>query len=517
VTSATRAVPAVEIEHWSKTFGGVHALIDVGLVLWPGEIHGLLGENGSGKSTLVKILAGYHAPEPGATLHVHGRRVELPLRPGEFLHLGMSFVHQDLGLVPSLTVTENLRLPALIADGRTRVSWARERRYTREVFARYGVDVDPAAKVADIRPVERALLAIVRAFEGVRATQKPEQSTVLVLDEPSVFLSRAGVTHLFRLMKQIAGEGASVLFISHYLEEVKAVTDRVSVLRDGRVVGTVDTASVTQADLIELIVGRRLEAFAHESQTFTSKDACVTVHDLSIGSLNGISFSAASGEVLGLTGLVGSGVEDIPYGLFGARSCRRGQVEIKSRVFNLSEMTPIRAMRAGMALLPADRQRDGSAPSLTVLENVLLPVFRRFFKGLRLNRSHMTASAAAVLGEVDVRPNDPRMVYSALSGGNQQKVLLAKWLQTNPQVLLLHEPTQGVDVGARQEIFSLIRKVAANGGSVLCVSSDYEQMAAICDRVLVIGRGRVISELSGSHLTKERIAEQCLTGTESSW
>jgi ribose transport system ATP-binding protein len=221
------------------------------------------------------------------------------------------------------------------------------------------------------------------------------------------------------------------------------------------------------------------------------------------------------GEVLGLTGLLGSGFEEIPYCLFGARSAAAGRVEVDGKTYDLRGMSPSRALEAGIALIPADRQRDGSVGSLSVGDNVTVPVLHKYRSRVGLNRSRMQRDARKLLERFDVRPPDPRLKYGSLSGGNQQKAMLAKWLQTKPSLLLLHEPTQGVDVGARQQIFQLTRKAAADGTAVVCVSTDYEQLAAVCDRVAVFGRGRVARELTGDQLTKERIAEQCYRVAES--
>ena len=505
--------PALAASGLSKSFGGARALDDVSLSILPGEVHGLLGENGSGKSTLIKILAGYHAPDHGGQLSVHGREVHLPLDPGRFRELGLSFVHQDLGLVPSLSVLENLRIDR-IAQPRNRwyVSWRRERALARALFAEYGVSIDPGARVGELPQVQRALLAIVRAVAAMRGEGAERQHGVLVLDEPTVFLPRADIEHLFALVREIAATGSSVLFVSHDLDEVREITDRVTVLRDGRVHGTVETARTSEAELVELIIGRRLEALAAPAAA-AGPPAPVT-HRVSLRGLTGaplsdVSLDVRGGEVLGLTGLVGSGFDDLPYFLFGARQAQAGELEIDGRRHQLASLTPSRAIAAGIALLPGDRQGEGSAGSLSVLDNLTIGALSEYFNHAWLERRRMRREARPLLNAFDVRPNEPAMTYGSLSGGNQQKVLLAKWMRPEPALLVLHEPTQGVDIGAREQIFSIIREAAERGMSVLCASSDHEQLALVCDRVVVFGRGRPVRELTGSDLTKERIAEQC--------
>lgn len=498
------AVPVVELRGLTKSFGGAQALDGVDLTILPGEVHGLLGENGSGKSTLIKILAGYHAPDAGR-FKWNGEDVALPLSPGQFRALGLSFVHQDLGLIPELTALENLRMIEFAAAGSAhRISWRRERARAREAFERYDVNIPPDAQVADLSDTDRARLAIVRALEQIR---RVERVGLLVLDEPTVFLPREGAEDLFRLVREVVAKHASVLFVSHDLDEVREVTDRVTVLRDGRVHGSVVTGQASETELVEMIIGRRLAQLEPVHHDATGKPIDASVKDLAGAHLNGVSFDVHKGEILGIAGLMGSGFEDVPYILFGAKPARSGTLALDGDVHALEAMTPGRALAADMALLPGDRQGDGSVGSMSVGENVMLQVLDKY-RPLRLKRRRLRNDAADLLTDFDVRPDDPDLAYQSLSGGNQQKALLAKWLQTKPRLILLHEPTQGVDIGARQQIFEMLRGAADDGMSVICASSDNEQLAHICDRVLVIGRGQIVRELRGDDITKERIAEQ---------
>ncbi|MCW2762083.1 MAG: sugar transporter ATP-binding protein [Marmoricola sp.] len=501
--------PVVALSHISKTFGGVRALDDVDLTIRCGEVHGLLGENGSGKSTLVKILSGFHAPDRGGELEINGRSVSLPLHPGQFRSLGMSFVHQELGLVPSLSVVENLLVGELTSHRSWRLSWSRERRRARETFESFGLNLDPRAKVSDLRPTDRALLAIVRAVEEIRAnTEEGSEHGLLVLDEPTVFLPASDRDELFAIVREIAATRASILFVSHDLEEVLNVTDRVTVLRDGTLRGTIETAQASDEVLVEMIIGRRLQALSIERER-TRVGKAISITGLTGRYARDVSLTFHEGEVVGLTGLLGSGFEEIPYCVFGARRGATGRLEVNGRVYDLHGMSPSRAVEAGVALIPADRQRDGSVGSLSLGDNVTVRELRKYQTRIGLNRRRMRSGARELLEQFDVRPPDPGLKYQSLSGGNQQKAMLAKWLQTKPSLLLLHEPTQGVDVGARQQIFQLTREAAANGAAVVWVSIDHEQLAAVCDRVLVFGRGRVARELTGDQVTKERIADQC--------
>jgi ribose transport system ATP-binding protein len=513
-------VPVLALRNISKTFGGEHALRGVDLTVLPGQVHGLLGENGSGKSTLIKILAGFHAPEPGGEMEFNGQPVKLPLQAGQFRSLGMSFVHQDLALVPSLTVVENLRIGEVAARKRWHVSWSGERRRAREVFQRYGVNIDPAADVADLSVVDRALLAIIRAVEEMRTNRevrgdRPEESDptewLLVLDEATATLPSEGVDKLFALIRRIAAAGSSILFVSHDLDEVLEITDRITVLRDGKVAGTVITSETDETRLVEMIIGRTLHKLTAGAHGSGDQQAHVSIRELTGGALKDISLDLTSREIVGLTGLVGSGFEDFPYLVFGARPAQEGQLVLSGQLHDLRTMQPHRAISLGIALLPADRLQDGSIPTLSVADNISMQVMDDYSTLTKLNRLRLRQASRSLMRTFDVRPLEPRATFESLSGGNQQKVVLAKWIRTGPKLLLLHEPTVGVDVGARQQIFKLIRDAANSGTAVICCSSDYEQLADLCDRVLIISGGRIVRQLQGTELTKERIAEQCLT------
>lgn len=511
-----RTAPVLEIRNLAKTFGGVQALKGVDLTVRSGEIHGLLGQNGSGKSTLIKVLAGFHEPDAGASLAIGGQDVSLPLSPGDFQALGMRFVHQDLGLIPALTVLENLRVAAWADNLDLKISWREERRRARELFKRYGLHLDPNVVVSRLRPVERAMLAIVRAVssmpEGDAATR-----SLLVLDEPTVFLPQDDTRLLFRLTRRIAASGAGVLFVSHDLDEVLELTDRVTVFRDGRAVGTTETSSATTGSLVELIVGHALvETERTHAVVDQAVPPTVTIEDARGGLVKSADLQLRAGEVVGVTGLSGAGFEDLSYLLFGIGLATGGNLTIDGKTTPLSSLTPSKALDMGVALVPADRQRDGAILSLSVLDNASMQVLGDACVGPHLRRRRLQEMTRETLREFDVRPADPSLPAGSLSGGNQQKVLMAKWLQTRPRLLIVHEPTQGVDVGAREEIFRLLREAAAGGAAVLCASSDHEQLAILCDRVAILRQGTIAAELVGSTATKQTISETCYQSPPSS-
>jgi ribose transport system ATP-binding protein len=489
----------------SKTFAGLRVLGDVALEVLPGEIHGLVGQNGSGKSTLIKILAGYHDPDDGSELFVRGERVRLPLSPTDPQRLGISFVHQDLGLAETATVLENLRVGRYATSAGRRISWGREASVTREALRRIGSTLDPDATVSTIRDVDRALLAIARALEEVHGRGG---GGMLVLDEPTAYLPRDATERLFEAIRAVAAAGVGVLFVTHRLDEIQAITDRVSVLRDGALVGTLPTASVTHEQLVEHILGFSLDRLYPEPHE--SHGACVmTVEGLNGEIVEDFSVELGRGEILGVTGLVGMGHEELPYLLFGAERARAGTLELDGECHDMRRLTPRRAIAAGLVLAPANRRRDGGVGDATVRENVTLPSLRSYFRRGRLRARMEARRVGEMIRDFHVVPPDPEAPLATLSGGNQQKALLAKWFHRDPTVFVIHEPTQGVDIGAKRQIFQLIREAADAGTSFVLASSEYEDLANLCDRVLVLRDGQVVSALHGGALTPERLIEQC--------
>lgn len=485
----------------SKTFYGVTVLRGVHLEVLAGEVHGLLGQNGSGKSTLVKILAGYYAPDPGAALAVRGQPVPLPPSPDDLARLGLSFVHQDLALLEGGSVLENLYVRPL---HRWRLRWAEERRRARQALARVGLDVDPDEPVAALAEVERALVAIARALEQLQGAEQG----VLVLDEPTAYLPRDGVERLFAAIRRIRAAGFGVLFVSHRLDEVLAITDRVTILRDGVVVDVAPTRSLDEDGLIQRIVGSLVERESPRGQAPVGEpllvaDGVTTTH------LRDVSLSVRRGEIVGVTGLMGMGHEQLPYALFGARPVIRGELWIEGRRYQLRKFTPQDAVAAGLGLLPANRLRDGGVGAFTVGENVTLLTLKRYVKrGLLRHRLEQEA-AWQLLRQFSVQPPGPWRLFATLSGGNQQKALIGKWLSSKPKVMLLHEPTHGVDVGARRQILRQIRQMAEVGTGVLIASAEYDDLAEICSRVIVFRDGRAAAELLAP-LHRAQIVEECL-------
>ena len=507
VTNATSGGegPIISVRNISKTFTGKQVLRGFNLDVMPGEVHGLVGQNGSGKSTLIKILAGFHAPDssPDASVTVNGRPVALPLKAGESTRLGLAFVHQDLGLIDDATVLENLRVRRYALAPGWRIPWRRERQYVRRILDDFGLDIDPTAQVSTLRQADKAQIAILRAYDQLGEVERG----LLVLDEPTPYLPRDGVEKVFQTVRDVAARKFGVLFVSHRLEEVFELTDTVTILRDGAIVDTAPTHSLDEQKLIDRILGFSLAQLYPEPHV-ARKDRMFSVEHVSGDSVQDVSFEIHRGEILGVTGLLGMGWDRLPYLLFGAERATSGTLRLNDKEIRLDGLQPRAAIKLGLAFLPANRLVDGSLQTATVTENLTLANLGSFFAHglLRLGAERRTVDRLLV--EYDVRPPESGRVFSTLSGGNQQKVLIAKWFETRPDVLLLHEPTQGVDVGARAQIFRRIRDAAAQGAAVLLATSEYEDLPNLCDRVIVMRSGRAIAELHGAALTTERIVEQ---------
>ena len=518
-------IPALEAKNLAKSFGGFRALRGVDVTIGAGEVVALLGENGSGKSTLVKILSGYHEPEPGGELRLNGVDVPLPVALSRAREIGLAFVYQDLGLAGDLQVVENLFVGHRATSGLRSampINWHAERKRARQIFEHYGVDLDPSAQAGRLRPTSQALLAIVRAAEELREYRQrnEERGGVLILDEPTVFLPEHEKVFLFDLVRRITDVGPGVLFVSHDISAVREIAHRAVVIRDGEKVGDVSVEDVSDADLIELVSGHRMDRAAIERATSptshsavdASDDVVLSAKDVRGGRVRGMSLTLHAGEIVGIAGLLGSGSEDLPYVLFGDFAGSSGEVTIGDWSGDVSRLTPGKSIKLGVSLVPADRQQQGVVPDLPVSLNMLSLSLRSFMRGgfLRLDKLLATANERAVT--YDVRPPDASLNLAALSGGNQQKVVLARWLERTPRVMLLHEPTQGVDVATRQQIYDLMRARAAEGAAILWVTTDFDELATMAHRILLCAGGKIAGTLAPPY-SRDRITSEVYSTT----
>jgi len=521
---AESGLPRLQVRNLSKTFGSNRALRDACMSVAPGEIHGLVGQNGSGKSTLVKLLTGYLGPDHGGEVRVDGDPLHLPVRPREIRTCGLSVVHQDLGLVDEFSVLENMRIGSFGVHRLTRaIRWSRERQLARQALDVLGHHIELDARVGDLLPAERATVAIARALQD----HHPGRG-VIMFDESSRALPSDSLAHFHALVRDVAARGGSVLLVSHQIEEVLELTDRVTVLRDGVAVGAgLPTASLTEHELIKLILGYELDATlgAHRrgsprARRIASPEPAIPDGAGSPGPapaaavalgirgrlVDEVSFVVGRGEIVGVTGLLGSGFEELPYLLGGARRAEAGTLSIPGANLDLARATPRDFVDAGIALVPERRDTQGLALAMTVLENVTLPRVRARGGHGRITSSWQREEAEWVVRELGVRPPDPTLPAAHLSGGNQQKVMLGKWLRGDPKLLVLHEPTRAVDVGARRELLEVLFRTAAGGCGVLVAGMDASELEGLCDRVLIVRDGRISLELT-EELTLERIVD----------
>jgi ribose transport system ATP-binding protein len=484
----------------SKTFPSVKALDNVDLDVRAGSVHALLGHNGCGKSTLVKSLAGFHAPDEG-TGTIDGQELIL----GSAIdadRAGIRFVHQELGLINELSAVDNVGFVLGHEHGPLRsISWRKQAAKTQELLSEFGIEIDPMAPLSEASPVARTAVAIVRAVAGWTKGRG-----LLVLDEPTAALPAREVEDLFRLIREVADSGTAVLLISHRLDEVMQVCDHATVMRSGKVIWDGRTADMSVREFAKLIAGS--ENLELEQATRPPIDpgaeTVLKVKNLSGRFLNGVDLEVKRGEIVGIAGLLGSGREELPYIVAGAESEGvTGTIEIEGKP--LRKQTVEAATKQGVVLVPADRAREGVFAEFTVRENVTLAALPTLRSGMTLMPSKDRGSGGRWLEAVKADPKVAEQPITTLSGGNQQKAVIARWLSVDPKLLTLSEPTAGIDIGARTTIYEEIRRRADEGLSVLIASSDAEDLLAVCDRVIVLRDGDIVAEISRTKLSKKAV------------
>lgn len=507
VSAGDEDVPALAIAGVSKAFGATIALKPLDLEIARGEIHALVGENGSGKSTFIKLLAGYHQPDAGEAF-VDGRPLKLGSADSAY-ELGVRFVHQDLGLISDLSVEDNLHLTHGFPTrfGALRAKAMRTR--TREAMERLNLSIRPDAAVETLSPAQRTGLAVARALQQDSAAP----ARVIVMDEPTATLPQDEVARLLEAVREVAARDVAVIFVTHRLDELAGFADRVTVLRDGVKQTTLPTRELTRRQIVHLMVGAELEEAAAEAQALETvgNAPVLTVSHLDSVPIRDVNFSVSSGEILGIAGLTGSGRETLLSAVFGGAPRDGGDVRVGDDP--LPPNRPDAAVRLGIGYVPPDRKSSGALLDLSAQENLVLPALRPLWKFPALRENNASREAAHWFKELDVRPIEgQRRALSTFSGGNQQKVVLAKWLRVGSRVLLLDEPTQGVDVGAKAVIYHHLVKAAAEGACVVVSSSDSDELASLCHRVLVLLDGRVAAELVGDAVSTKNISAAVLGG-----
>jgi ribose transport system ATP-binding protein len=480
----------VEIRGVSKRFPGVQALEDVSLDIRPGEVHAVAGENGAGKSTLMKLLSQLERPTDG-TIEVEGKQVRFR-NPRHAQRLGIAMVHQEFALAPHLSVADNLAL------GRERthagfIVRGSERRHAQELLERVRLDIDPRRRVSTLSVADQQRVEIAKALAV--------DAKVVIMDEPTATLTEPEIDELFELIEELKGNGIAIFYISHRLEEVVRIADRVTVMRDGHVVETLEKGDFDESRLVSLMVGREIDNL-YPKQKCEIGDVVLRVEGLTRpGILHDCSFQVRAGEILGFAGLIGAGRTELARAVFAADPVSEGRIELDGQQLELS--SPAEAIATGIGYLTEDRKGDGLAMQLPVSQNITLA--RLPGRGMWIDRKREHAAAERRREQLDIRTPSLRTPVEALSGGTQQKVVVARWLETDARVLFFDEPTRGIDVGAKAELFKLIGELAADGRAIVLISSYLPELTNMCDRIVVVRDGRTVGELKRNEFDEERI------------
>ena len=482
----------------TKSFPGIRALDDVTFEVLPGEVHGLLGENGAGKSTLLNILSGVRPADQGR-IEIDRKTVDIRT-PLDARAAGIAMIHQELQHVPELSVAQNIFLgrPMVRAGGLLVNSRAQERR-ARDVLADLDPSIDPAAPIRTLKVAQQQIVEIARALL--------EDARIIAMDEPTSSLTPAEFDRLAELIRDLTRRGVSVIYVSHKMDEVFRLCDRATILRDGKTVAVVDVATETEESIVTRMVGRELAQAEHRG--FATNSQVLAVQGLSRGdAVTDANFILHRGEVLGISGLVGAGRTELLRLIAGIDRKTAGEIMINGTELNAHD--PRAAIRAGIGLVPEERKREGIIAGRSVAENMALSSMRRFARAGWLRRPLMNRTAERVMGDLRLRPLDVTRAIGLFSGGNQQKAIIGRWLAAETEVLLLDEPTRGIDVGAKSEIYALIERLAAEGKAIIVVSSEMPEIIRLSDRLLVMREGRIVATLSRDEITQENIARHAI-------
>jgi rhamnose transport system ATP-binding protein len=491
--------PVVQLHGIGKHFGGVYAIRGIDLDVFPGEVHALLGGNGAGKSTLVKVLGGIHRPDEG-TMLMHGEPVSFH-SPTQSMNAGISVVHQEAAVFPDLDVAENVFVGRQPAKGLRPISWDEMYADARRLLERLGVHLDVRAKVQSLSVAERQILEIAKALSF--------DARVLILDEPTAALSAKEVEDFFRIVRSLRDSGVAVLFVSHRLEEIKALADRITVLRDAAVVVTSETASMTSEELIRHMVGRQLDSLYPKEEAEVGEPALAVRGLGRAGVFKDITFDVRRGEILGLCGLVGAGRSEIARVIFGIDQPDEGEVIVDGEHMigggRRRAASPAVAMRHGIAYVPEERHGQGLVLDWDVTSNTSLSVLQNLTRWGLVRRRRERELAARYADEFQLKCSGLSQQVRTLSGGNQQKIVLAKWLATSPKVLILDEPTKGVDIQTKAEVHRLISRLAQDGLAIVLISSELPEIRGMADRILVLHEGRVTGEYARHEADEEQL------------
>ena len=485
--------PILELHDIEKSFSGNHVLKKMNLDVLSGEVMGIVGENGAGKSTLMKIITGVYSLDRGE-IRFEGKQVAFA-NSKDALHAGIAIIHQEFNLFQNLTVAENIYLDREEYRSRSgRIDWKKMRLDAQKVLAELGASFSVDTLVSELGVREQQLIEIAKAVSS--------HAKVLIMDEPSAALPQNEVQHLFNVIGLLKAKGCSVIYVSHRMQEIEEICDRVTVLRNGVNVGVLTTKENSIDHIITLMCGRKIQDYYPHKPLPFGKTA-LTVSDLSNRFVRNVSFEVREREILGIYGLAGSGSTQLAECLFGLSEIEHGTVETRKGV--LKKTSPKSAMDLGIAYVPPDRRREGIVKELSIALNMVLSKLAEYSSGLLLNRTKIDRTAERYIEMLKISATSKNQVLSQLSGGNQQKVVLGRWLDANPDVLLLNEPTRGVDIGAKVEIYALIDDLAKKGLSIILISSEIPEVLGMCDRVLVMNKGEISGEFENCELTQETL------------
>ena len=492
----------LEVQNLTKSYKGIHALNNVSIDFKPGEVHALLGENGAGKSTLCNILSGSIAPDSGNI--IINNKVFTSLTPPEAKEKGIGMIYQEFNLVPEMTVYENIFLGKEIRQG-IRIKKQEMIQKTIELFDSMNVHIDPMAKINTLSVAYCQLVEIGKVLM--------EQVKFMIMDEPTAPLTNAEVETLFRLVKEMRASGVTIIYISHRIEELFELSDRITVLRDGEKVNTLNTCETNKDELISLMVGRELGTeFPEKKQPSRDGEVLLEVQDLTTPLLNHISFEVRRGEILGLGGLVGAGRSEVVRAIFGADQISGGQIRIRGQEVKIS--APRKAIEYGIGLIPEDRKNQGLHLMLPIRFNVSLIEIRRLCRPkFTISRKSENELLQSFIQKLSIKLGSVENPVSSLSGGNQQKIVLAKWLSTNADILFFDEPTRGIDVGAKKEIYELLDFLRQEGKGIVMISSEMPELIGMCNRVIVLHEGNQQGTLIGTQINQENIMRLASGGT----
>jgi len=493
--------PLLQLAGLGKTFGDARVLRDVSLEVEPGQIHALIGANGSGKSTLIKILAGFHDPDDGSEITFNGTKLDLPLTEATSKATGMRFIHQDAPLVDTLSVLENLSLEAGYLTGfGGHIRWRAEAKRARRTLESVGLSIDPRRLVSELSASERMMLCIARESEN-----QDWGGRLFVLDEPTAALPSEEAERVFALVERVRAQGAGIIYVSHRLGEVLRLADRISVLRDGALAARFERGEVEQEGMVTAMFGTTEDELYEAPPAVVGTKTRLELRGVRGKRLKDLSCSVAEGEIVGVYGLLGCGKSELGRFVAGVQRPDAGTMEIDGKPVKPSNVRD--AIDAGVGYVPQDRREAGVAASMTIRENLTLTDLTPFTRFGRLSAASERAGVKPLIERFGIKPPDPEKRLGQLSGGNQQKVVMAKWLRCDPVVLVADEPTAGVDIQSKHDIYRFIREAAEGGAAVLLLSSEAEEIAFASDRAIVLRDGEVIAELSGSRLTKDAVQQ----------